>query len=54
MTCLTKIPTDDAMPSRAMFLVELLLDIGSDILFDGKLLQSLSCKRFELEIPDKM
>jgi len=36
-----KVTSDDAVPGRVVLLVELLLDEGSDILFDVKLLEGL-------------
>jgi len=37
----TKVPADDAMPSGVVLLVKLLLDVGSDVLLNVVLLQSL-------------
>ena len=36
----SEVPSHYAMPGRVVFLVELLLDIGSDVLLDVELLQS--------------
>ena len=37
----SKVSSHNAMPSWVVFLVELLLDEGSDVLFDAELLHSL-------------
>ena len=36
-----KVPADDAMPGGVVLFVELLLDVGGDVLFDVVLLQGL-------------
>jgi hypothetical protein len=36
-----EVPADDAMPGGVVFLVELLLDVGRDVLLDVVFLQSL-------------
>ena len=38
-----KVAADDAVPGGVVLLVELLLDVGSDVLLDVVLFQSLSC-----------
>ena len=43
----SEIPPDDAMPGRVVFLVEFLLDVGSDVLFYVELLHGLRGRLFE-------
>ena len=38
-----EVPADDAMPSGIVLLVELLLDVGRNVLLDVILFQSLGC-----------
>lgn len=38
-----EVPSDDAVPRGVVLLVELLLDVGGDVLLDVVLLQGLCC-----------
>ena len=38
-----EVPADDAMPGGVVLLVELLLDVGRDVLLNVVLFQSLGC-----------
>ena len=39
----TKVPADNAMPGGVVLLVELLLDVGRDVLLNVVLLEGLRC-----------